>query len=392
MVGFVTFGAGLSVLLLGFLVSKIKPLSSLCLPKAVLGGVCALLILYFFKYFFGFSPSFDEGLKDPFLLAFFASLGLGFSGAISKNLGKKFFIFIGLCAVLMLFQNLLGIAIISAFALPKELGLITGSVSMSGSFGMVAFFSSVFEPHGIKDALDISIACASFGVLFGSLLGAPLGALLIKKHALKNNENKNLPNSRIWQNSRIWDFKNLFISGFLLGFCVLCGFFASKHFGLSAIIFVLIVSLFLRTLCVFFKLKLPVYEINLLGTFCLALFLALAFLNLNISLLLDLAFAMITAIFAQVLFMAVFAGFITFRLLGKDYLAALLASAQCGFGLGAAAIALANVRALSLRFGLNEEALNITCVSSVFVIDFMNVLIIEFFLCFLGGGVFGFAF
>lgn len=395
--GFATFVVSFGVLALGALLSKIKFLNTLCLPKAVLGGVCALFILSFLKYFFGFAPSFDEGIKEPFLLAFFGSLGLGFSFSHSKNLGKKFFILIGLCATLMLLQNLLGLALISAFGAPKELGLIAGSVSLSGSFGMGAFFSPIFgsEAHGIKGALDISIACASFGVLFGSLLGAPLGAFLIKKYSLQ----KNLPNSRIWQNSKdesifkiLRNFKNIFISAILLGFCVFCALLASKFFGFSNIICALAISLFLKTLCSFFGLKLPSLELNALGSFCLALFLTMAFISLDISLLAHLALVIFAILFAQVVLMGVFASFVTFRLCGNDYCSALLASAQCGFGLGAAAVALANIKALSLRFGSNEQALNVACVSSVFIIDFINVLIIELFLCFLGGGVLGLSF
>ena len=191
---FETFGAGLLILGFGYLLSKLRIFSVLCLPAAVLGGVFALSILVLFSHFFELKISFDESLKESFLLAFFASLGLGFSIDFSKksNFSKNFFIFLGLCAFIMVLQNLLGITIISLFDKQKELGLIAGSISLSGSFGMGAFWSEILktEPHNITNALDISIACATFGVLFGSVLGAPLGAFLIEKFVLKKENSR----------------------------------------------------------------------------------------------------------------------------------------------------------------------------------------------------------
>ena len=398
---FETFGAGLLILGFGYLLSKLRIFSVLCLPAAVLGGVFALSVLVFFSHFFELKISFDESPKESLLLAFFASLGLGFSIDFSKksNFSKNFFIFLGLCAFIMVLQNLLGITIISLFDKQKELGLIAGSISLSGSFGMGAFWSEILktEPHNITNALDISIACATFGALFGSVLGAPLGAFLIEKFVLKKENSRfeskekspsqkelgnELGNALVLFFSKK-ELKNTIISVLLLAFCVLCASVIKLFISLPAIIFALIFAFMLRVLCYFFGVNLAHKNLALLGNFCLALFLALALMSIDLKALLDIGLPLFTLLCLELVLMLFFVFFITFRVFGRDYEAALLSSAQCGLCLGATPIALANLEKLELRFFSSKSALAILCLSGVFFIDFINVLVIWLFLSFL---------
>lgn len=398
---FETFGVGLLILGFGYLLSKLRIFSVLCLPAAVLGGVFALSVLVLFSHFFELKISFDESLKESFLLAFFASLGLGFSIDFSKksNFSKNFFIFLGLCAFIMVLQNLLGITIISLFDKQKELGLIAGSISLSGSFGMGAFWSQILktQPHNITNALDISIACATFGALFGSVLGAPLGAFLIEKFVLKKENSRfeskeKSPSQKELENElgnalvlffSKKELKNTIISVLLLAFCVLCASVIKLFISLPAIIFALIFAFMLRVLCYFFGLTLAHKNLALLGNFCLALFLALALMSIDLKALLDIGLPLFTLLCLELVLMLFFVFFITFRVLGRDYEAALLSSAQCGLCLGATPIALANLEKLELRFFSSKSALAILCLSGVFFIDFINVLVIWLFLSFL---------
>ena len=398
---FETFGVGLLILGFGYLLSKLRIFSVLCLPAAVLGGIFALSVLVLFSHFFELKISFDEGLKESLLLAFFASLGLGFSIDFSKksNFSKNFFIFLGLCAFIMVLQNLLGITIISLFDKQKELGLIAGSISLSGSFGMGAFWSEVLktEPHNITNALDISIACATFGVLFGSVLGAPLGAFLIEKFVLKKENSRfeskeKSPSQKELENElgnalmlffSKKELKNTIISVLLLAFCVLCASVIKLFISLPAIIFALIFAFMLQVLCYFFGVNLAQKNLALLGNFCLALFLALALMSIDLKALLDIGLPLFVLLCLELVLMLFFVFFITFRVFGRDYEAALLSSAQCGLCLGATPIALANLEKLELRFFSSKSALAILCLSGVFFIDFINVLVIWLLLSFL---------
>ena len=398
---FETFGAGLLILGFGYLLSKLRIFSVLCLPAAVLGGVFALSVLVLFSHFFELKISFDESPKESLLLAFFASLGLGIDFSKKSNFSKNFFIFLGLCAFIMVLQNLLGITIISLFDKQKELGVIAGSISLSGSFGMGAFWSEVLktEPYNITNALDISIACATFGVLFGSVLGAPLGAFLIEKFVLKKENSRfeskekspsqkelgkenNLNNALVLFFSKK-ELKNTIISVLLLAFCVLCASVIKLFISLPAIIFALIFAFMLRVLCYFFGVNLAQKNLALLGNFCLALFLALALMSIDLKALLDIGLPLFVLLCLELVLMLFFVFFITFRVFGRDYEAALLSAAQCGLCLGATPIALANLEKLELRFFSSKSALAILCLSGVFFIDFINVLVIWLFLSFL---------
>lgn len=398
---FETFGAGLLILGFGYLLSKLRIFSVLCLPAAVLGGVFALSVLVFFSHFFELKISFDESPKESLLLAFFASLGLGIDFSKKSNFSKNFFIFLGLCAFIMVLQNLLGITIISLFDKQKELGLIAGSISLSGSFGMGAFWSEVLktEPYNITNALDISIACATFGVLFGSVLGAPLGAFLIEKFVLKKenfrlqSKEKSPSQKELGKENNLnkalvlffskKELKNTIISVLLLAFCVLCASVIKLFISLPAIIFALIFAFMLRVLCYFFGLNLAHKNLALLGNFCLALFLALALIGIDLKALLDIGLPLFVLLCLELVLMLFFVFFITFRVFGRDYEAALLSAAQCGLCLGATPIALANLEKLELRFFSSKSALAILCLSGVFFIDFINVLVIWLFLSFL---------
>lgn len=398
---FETFGAGLLILGFGYLLSKLRIFSVLCLPAAVLGGVFALSVLVLFSHFFELKISFDESPKESLLLAFFASLGLGIDFSKKSNFSKNFFIFLGLCAFIMVLQNLLGITIISLFDKQKELGLIAGSISLSGSFGMGAFWSEVLktEPYNITNALDISIACATFGVLFGSVLGAPLGAFLIEKFVLKKensrfeSKEKSPSQKEIGKENNLnkalvlffskKELKNTIISVLLLAFCVLCASVIKLFISLPAIIFALIFAFMLRVLCYFFGLNLAHKNLALLGNFCLALFLALALIGIDLKALLDIGLPLFVLLCLELVLMLFFVFFITFRVFGRDYEAALLSAAQCGLCLGATPIALANLEKLELRFFSSKSALAILCLSGVFFIDFINVLVIWLFLSFL---------
>ncbi|MCI6339986.1 MAG: hypothetical protein MR782_03900 [Campylobacter sp.] len=398
---FETFGAGLLILGFGYLLSKLRIFSVLCLPAAVLGGVFALSVLVLFSYFFELKISFDESPKESLLLAFFASLGLGIDFSKKSNFSKNFFIFLGLCAFIMVLQNLLGITIISLFDKQKELGLIAGSISLSGSFGMGAFWSEVLktQPYNITNALDISISCATFGVLFGSVLGAPLGAFLIEKFVLKKENSRfeskgkgpsqkdlgkenNLNKALVLFFSKK-ELKNTIISVLLLAFCMLCASVIKLFISLPAIIFALIFAFMLRVLCYFFGVNLAHKNLALLGNFCLALFLALALMSIDLKALLDIGLPLFVLLCLELVLMLFFVFFITFRVFGRDYEAALLSSAQCGLCLGATPIALANLEKLELRFFSSKSALAILCLSGVFFIDFINVLVIWLFLSFL---------
>jgi ESS family glutamate:Na+ symporter len=121
-----------------------------------------------------------------------------------------------------------------------------------------------------------------------------------------------------------------------------------------------------------------------IGTIALSLFLAMALMSLRLWELLDLAVPMLVILTAQVAMMAAFAYFITYRVMGGDYDAAVMAGGHCGFGLGATPNAVANMESIVERFGPAPRAFLVLPMVGAFFIDFTNALIITVFISIVG--------
>lgn len=176
------------VLLLGaFLNSRIKVLSKYNIPEAVVGGIIAASLFLLLRVFGDIKLSFDGSLKDPLMLAFFSSIGLLADFSSLKKGGKKLFIFLVITSVLLVLQNAVGIGIATALGENYLIGLLAGSITMSGGHGTGAAWASVFsaEPYNFAGALEVAVAAATFGLVIGGIIGGPVATYLIKKHKLK---------------------------------------------------------------------------------------------------------------------------------------------------------------------------------------------------------------
>jgi ESS family glutamate:Na+ symporter len=120
--------------------------------------------------------------------------------------------------------------------------------------------------------------------------------------------------------------------------------------------------------------------VDTLASVTLGLFLAIAMMSLNLIELANTALPMLVILSVQVLVMALFAWFITFRVMGRDFEAAVMAGGHCGFGLGATPNAVANMKALVESFGPAPRAILVLPIVGAFLIDFLNAINITFFL------------
>lgn len=156
--------------------------------------------------------------------------------------------------------------------------------------------------------------------------------------------------------------------------------FESHGITLPAYIGAMLIAAALRNLFDYSKiLKISQNYVELLGSIALSLFLSMALMNLKLWELLDLAAPMLIILLIQVIFMVLYAIFITFRVMGRDYDAAVMASGHCGFGLGATPTAIANMRALVEKFGPAPRAFLVIPIVGAFFVDFSNAIIITFF-------------
>lgn len=383
-----TLAMAVVVLMLGqFLKKKISFLEKFCVPAPVVGGLI-FAIFTCVCYATGIAEfDFDDTLREVCMVFFFTSVGFQANLKVLKSGGKSLFIFVGLVVVLIFSQNLLAVGVASVLGLDKLIGMCTGSIPMVGGHGTAGAFGPVLEDFNISGATTICTAAATFGLIAGSLIGGPIGRKLI--------ESKNLLTTVVPEDDSILveDEKkhirhvNMYADAvFQLVIAVGLGTIFSKlltYTGMTFPVYIgaMIAAALIRNVGEYSgKFNIHMGEIGDMGDISLSLFLGIAMITLKLWQLADLALPLIILLMVQVLFMYVFARFVVFNIMGRDYDAAILAAGTCGFGMGATPNAMANMQVLCEKYVPSVKAyLLIPLIGSLFA-DFINSLVITLFI------------
>lgn len=371
----------------GLLIRRIKPLAKFCIPSPVVGGIIYALLSLAGYLSGSFTFICDFTLKDVFMTAFFTSVGYCASLSLLKSGGVKVVVFLILSITLVVCQNLLGVGLAAAFNLNPLLGLAAGSVPMVGGHGTSAAFAPLFEEAGAAGAVTLSIAAATFGLISGSMMGGPIGRRLIEKNNLLStlteehilasiNEDRSINASSKGFASAVY----FILIAMGLG-TIIASLLEKTGFTFPAYIGAMFAAAAIRNVCdLSGNLNVPMEEINDAGNICLSLFLAMALMSIQLWELATLAVPMLTMLSAQCLLMGVFSYFITFRLMGSNYDAAVISCGFCGFGLGATSNAMANMQALTARYYPSPQAFFIVPLVGSLFIDFINSTVIAVFM------------
>jgi ESS family glutamate:Na+ symporter len=337
---------------------------------------------------------FDTTLQAPFMIAFFTSIGLGASLGLLKAGGPQVLLFWILASVLAVLQNAVGVGLASAMGVHPFLGLISGSITMTGGHGTGAAFGKLMEEqYQFTGAVTLAMAAATFGLVSGGLIGGPVGTKLITRFGLKSSGGAPEPVARQLEHTALDEEIDTEPAGepatayLLLKMltvilaCMWAGGLLSQWLGryvtLPGYIGAMLVAAAFRNLADSTKVvRIESRVVDDLGTIALSLFLTMALMSLRLWELLDLAIPMLVILVVQVTMMAAFAYWITFRVMGRDYDAAVMAGGHCGFGLGATPNAVANMGSLEERFGPAPRAFLVVPMVGAFFIDFTNALII----------------
>ncbi len=379
------------VLLLGiFLVKRFSVLRKYCIPTPVVGGLVYAVLALILKQSNIMEVELDTTLQKIVMTIFFTSVGFSASFKILKKGGLKVAIFLACALVLVVFQDIIGILLAKLFNLSPLLGLATGSVPMTGGHGTAAAFGPLMEKAGATGANTVALAAATFGLISGSMIGGPVGNRLILKHDLLNKkkskkvnfvdieELNNEQKPLIENNFNIAIFEILIAMG--VG-TLLSSLFKKAGLTLPSYIGAMLSGAIIRNISDWKKsFEVPMTEIDLVGRISLSLFLSMALMGLKLWQLADLALPLFVMLASQVLFMYLFANFITFNLLGKDYDAAVLAAGHCGFGLGATPNGIANMTSVTEKFGPSPTAFFVLPLVGSLFIDFFNAGIVTFFM------------
>lgn len=386
-----TLVAATLVLLLGRkLVKSVSFLQKYTIPEPVAGGLLIAVLLLLVQQIWGWEIRFDMSLKDPLMLTFFATIGLNANLASLRHGGRLLITFIFVVVGLLLMQNAIGITLAKMMGLDPLMGLLAGSITLSGGHGTGAAWSKLFtERYGFGNATEVAMACATFGLILGGLIGGPVARYLVKHSSTPEgcpDDSELLSAFEKPDTGRMITSLVMIETIAMIASCLVVGNFIASElqgsaFELPTFVCVLFVGVILsNSLSVIGFYKVFDRAVSVLGNVSLSLFLAMALMSLKLWELASLAVPMLIILLVQSLAMALYAIFVTYRVMGKNYDAAVLAAGHCGFGLGATPTAIANMQAITDRFGPSHLAFLVVPMVGAFFIDIANALVIKIYL------------
>lgn len=395
------------VLLLGkLLVNRIRFLRNYNIPEPVAGGLVVAALIYALHLTMGWSFKFESSLQSAFMLVFFSSIGLSANFAKLRQGGSGLIVFLLVIAVFILVQNTVGISLATMLGLDPMIGLIAGSITLIGGHGTAGAWGSVMEnQYGLTGATTLGMACATFGLVIGGILGGPLAKRLVTKHKLAkarseadqlieggpavseysdvaNFESPNKTPRLITADAAI---ETLALFAGCLAFAeFMTGITKDTVIQLPTFVWALGGGVVIRNVLDYiFGFKVFDRAIDVFGNAALSIYLAIALLSLKLWELTDLAAPLMVILAVQTVVMALYATFVTFRIMGKNYDAAVLAAGHCGFGMGATPTAVANMQAITNQYGPSHKAFLIVPLVGAFFIDIVNAFLIQAFIKFI---------
>lgn len=383
-----TVAVAVVVLMIGnFLKKKISFLQKFCIPSPVIGGLL-FAIFTLILYATGIAViDFDDTLKEVCMVLFFTSVGFQANLKVLKSGGKALIVFLVLVVALIIGQNFASIGLANVLGLDSLTGMTTGSIPMIGGHGTAGAFGPVLEDFGVSGATTVCTAAATFGLIAGSLMGGPIGNRLIKKHNLLDTIKTEDDSFLVEEEEKHERHFSMYAPAvFQLIIAVGIGTIVSELLSLTGMTFpiyigAMIVAAIMRNIGEYTgKITIHMGEINDLGGICLSLFLGIAMITLKLWQLADLALPLVILLAGQTVLMFLFAYFVVYNIMGRDYDAAVIAAGTCGFGMGATPNAMANMQAICDKYTPSVKAyLIIPIVGSLFA-DFLNSLTITFFI------------
>ena len=390
------------VLFVGYGVRRRVPvLDRFNIPAPVVGGFLFAAAALALRQGGVLAFEFDAALQSPLMVAFFTTIGLGASLGLLRVGGPQVLLFWGLASLLAAVQNGVGIGLAKLLGVDPLLGVITGSITMTGGHGTGAAFGKLLEEqYAFPGAVTLAMAAATFGLVSGGLIGGPVGTRLIRRYGLTPQPAAASPPPPELAHAALDEeidtepageaptaytlLKTLTVVLVAMWAGGLLSAWLGRYVTLPGYIGAMLVAAVFRNVADGTGLvRLEQRTVDDIGTIALSLFLAMALMSLKLWELLDLALPMLVILSVQVALMAAFALFVTYRVMGRDYDAAVMAGGHCGFGLGATPNAVANMTALTERFGPAPRAFLVLPMVGAFFIDFTNALIITAYLNFL---------
>ena len=376
---------GILVIFVGrFLTTRIATLQRYNIPAAVTGGLLCSILVALVQLLWGAQITFDLALRDLLLLFFFGTIGLSAKLRLLAEGGKTIAILILVAGGMLALQNVAGVGMVLLFGGHPGYGLFAGSISFAGGHGTAIAWGAEATAAGLEGAAEFGIACATFGLVAGGIIGGPIGGWLIKKHALTptDTEKEQETSSSDHGPVTIW---SVLATLMVLSVCIEAGdlvnrFLSVKGLKLPGFLTAMVVGIIITNASDLLGRELHKPTIAVTGEFSLQLFLSMSLMSMQLWILANAATAILLAVMMQALLITLVAIYFVFRLTGKNYDSAVMASGFAGLGLGATPVAIANMNALTGRYGPSPKAFLVIPLIGAFFVDLTNALVIKFFL------------
>ena len=340
--------------------------------------------------------NFDLGLRDMLLLIFFSTIGLSANLRLLIEGGKALAILLVLATIYLIIQNTIGLSVALAFEGHPAYGLLGGSVSFAGGHGTGITYGELFaEQYGLSGTTEVAMAFATFGLILGGLVGGPIAKFLISRNNLSGNitDAASTPHPQHESQSSAVNMNSMINATFIITLCIGVGEafhgwiteafsqWLNQDIVLPLYLPALFAGIIIRNIAEVFKINISEHFVNSVGLWSdisLTLFLSMSLMSMQLLILSDAMRPLILVLFFQTAVMVLFTCFIVFRIMGRDYDAAVIAS---GFaGLGATPIGLANMRAITAKFGASNKAFLTIPLLGAFFIDITNAMVIQAFM------------
>jgi ESS family glutamate:Na+ symporter len=372
----------------GLLTRKIPFLAKYNIPAPVTGGILCSVIVAAIYVLRDVQLNFDLELRNTLLLAFFSTIGLSARFRMLLEGGKLLVILLIAAIVFLILQDIVGILIALAFGARPGYGLMAGSISFAGGHGTsITWGQLAEEEYGLDRATVLGLACATIGLIAGGMVGGPIARNLITRHGLQGDVEAEAytTNPETKGKAGPVSLNGILDALWLLAVCIGVGriahsWLADAGITLPAFLPCMFVGIVLTNLMDLLKIKPSVSSIGLCSDVSLQLFLAMSLMSMQLWTLAEALGPILVVLAAQVALMVIFARFVIFRVAGKDYDAAVMAAGFCGLGLGATPVGIANMRAVTSKFGASPNAFLVVPLIGAFFLDIANALIIQGFI------------
>lgn len=370
------------------LTTRLRFLQTFNIPESVTGGLLCSIVTAFLMLLFKIEVIFDLSLRDTLLLVFFSTVGLSAKISTLISGGKSLFILVICAVVFLVLQDLVGIGVALGLGAHPAYGLLAGSIAFAGGHGSAISYGQLAADQGLPGAMELGLACATFGLIAGGLIGGPIANYLISRNRLSGNtkEQACIPGPEETDAAGVVTLNGMLNTLFILAICLSAGAGVNEWIGnhsslpLPGFLTAMFVGIVITNICDIFNIELHKPSISLCSDVSLQLFLAMSLMSLQLWTIGSALGAVLFVLLAQMTLMILFAVFVIFQAMGKDYDAAVISSGFSGLGLGATPVGIANMHAVTEKFGASQKAFLTVPLVGAFFLDIANATIIQLFL------------